>query len=197
MVPQQKECLRTLTAAERAALARVQQATSGRHDAVQRATALQAVAAGASFAAAARGAGDAGGSTVQALVKRFNARGRAAVAIAPGRGPQVIDDAATRAQVVALAQRPPDRKVDGTATWSLSTLERAVQREVFPAPKSRTIAQILRDAGSSYQKTRTWCPTGTAERKRKDGVVRVVDPQTEQKRGASTRPTGSAKVLSS
>jgi len=164
MVPQQKECLRTLTAEERAALARVQQATSRRHDAVQRATALQAVAAGASFAAAARGAGYAGGSTVHALVKRFNARGLAAVAIAPGRGPQVIDDAATRAQVVALAQ------------------------------KSRTIAQILRDAGSSYQQTRTWCPTGTAERKRKDGVVRVVDPQTEQKRGASTRPTGSAKL---
>src|SRR4029078_6713342 len=83
----------------------------------------------------------------------------------------------------------PDRQVDGTATWALSTLERAVQREIFPAPRSRTIAQILRDAGSSYQKTRTWCPTGTAERKRKAGVVRVVDPETEQNRGASPRRT--------
>ena len=183
MAPRQKERLRALTAEERSALARVQQATSGRHDEVQRATALLAVAAGASFAAAARGAGYAGGSTVHALVKRFNARGLAAVAIAPGRGPQQTYDAATRAQVVALAQRPPDRKVDGTATWSLSTLERAAQREICPAPKSRTIAQILRDAGSSYQQTRTWCPTGTAQRVRKSGVVTVTDPDTEAKRG--------------
>ena len=190
MAPRQREGLRGVTAAERAALARVQQATSGRHDAVQRATALLAVAGGASFAAAARLAGYAGGSTVQALVKRFNARGLVALTIAPGRGRQRTYDAATRAQVVALAQRSPDRKVDGTATWSLSTLARAVQRELCPAPKSRTIAQILRDAGGSYQKTRTWCPTGTAERKRKDGVVRVVDPLTEVKRGRSTRRIG-------
>ena len=37
--------------------------------------------------------------------------------------------------------------------------------------------------GTRYQKTRIWCPTGTAERKRKSGVVTVVDPQTEEKRG--------------
>jgi transposase len=190
MAPQQKERLRELTAEEQGTLERVRQATSGRHDEVQRATALLAVAQGHSFAEAGRRAGYAGGGTVHALVKRFNARGPAALAIAPGRGPKVLYDAATRAQVVALAQRPPDRKIDGTATWSLSTLERAVQREIFPAPKARTIAQILRDAGSSYQKTRTWCPTGTAERKRKAGVVRVVDPLTEVKRGPSTRPTG-------
>jgi len=133
--------LRALTAEEQAALAQVQQATSGRHDAVQRATAL--------LAAAARAAGYAGGSTVHALVKRCNARGLAVPTIAPGRGPKRTCDAATRAQVVALAQRSPDRQVDGTATWSLSTRERAAQRALFPAPKSRTIAPILRDAGSS------------------------------------------------
>src|SRR5215212_7070979 len=49
-----------------------------------------------------------------------------------------------------------------------------------------TIRRVLRDAGSSYQRTRTWCPTGTAQRKRKAGVVRVVDPRTEGKRGPST-----------
>ncbi|MFL5336673.1 MAG: helix-turn-helix domain-containing protein [Geminicoccaceae bacterium] len=190
MAPQRKERLRVVTAEEQGTLEGVRQATSGRHDEVQRATALLAVAGGASFAAAARGAGYAGGGTVHALVKRFNARGLAALAIAPGRGPRVTYDAATRAQVVALAQRPPDRKRDGPATWSLSTLERAAQREIFPAPKARTIAQSLRDAGSSYQRTRTWCPTGTAERKRKDGVVRVVDPLTEPKRGPATKPTG-------
>jgi len=195
MAPQQKERLRVLTAEEQGTLERVRHTTSGRHDEVRRATALLAVAAGASFTAAAGVAGYAGGSSVHALVRRFNARGLAALTIAPGRGPKRTYDAATRAQVVALAQRPPDRKRDGTATWSLNTLARAVQREVCPAPKARTVAQILRDAGSSYQKTRTWCPTGTAERQRKAGVVRVVDPLTEEKRGASTKRIGSAKPL--
>jgi len=190
MAPQQQERLRAVTGEEQGTLEQVRQATSGRHDAVPRATALLAVAAGARFAAAARGAGYAGGSTVHALVKRFHARGLAAGAIAPGRGPRVTYDAAPRAQVVALAQRQPDRKAAGTATWSLRTLERAVRRELVPAPSARTIAQILRDAGSASQQTRTWCPTGTAERKRKDGVVRVVDPLTEAKRGRSTRRTG-------
>ena len=46
-----------------------------------------------------------------------------------------------------------------------------------------TIRRLLQEAGSSYQQTRTWCPTGTALRKRKAGVVRVVDPETEAKRG--------------
>jgi hypothetical protein len=48
---------------------------------------------------------------------------------------------------------------------------------------TNTIKRVLEDAGSSYQKTRSWCPTGTAQRVRKSGVVTVVDPETEQKRG--------------
>jgi hypothetical protein len=45
-----------------------------------------------------------------------------------------------------------------------------------------TIRRVLGDAGSSYQRTRTWCPTGTAQRKRTAGVVTVIDPRTEEKR---------------
>ena len=84
-------------------------------------------------------------------------------------------------QIVATAQRDPDRKRDGTATWSLSTLQRTLRREALPAVGATTIRRVLRDAGSSYQQSRTWCPTGTAVRKRKSGLVVVVDPQTEQK----------------
>jgi hypothetical protein len=73
--------------------------------------------------------------------------------------------------------------VDGTGTWSLSTLERTLRREALPRVGATTIRRVLQDAGSAYQQTRTWCPTGTALRKRKSGVVRVVDPQTEEKRG--------------
>ena len=84
---------------------------------------------------------------------------------------------------MATAQRPPERKADGTATWSLSTLQRTLRREGLPQIGTSTIRRVLQDAGSSYQKTRTWCPTGTAQRKRKAGVATVVDPETEVKRG--------------
>jgi hypothetical protein len=53
----------------------------------------------------------------------------------------------------------------------------------LPRVGTSTIRRVLQDAGSSYQRTRTWCPTGTAQRKRKSGVVTVVDPNTEEKRG--------------
>src|SRR5205823_13410243 len=93
-------------------------------------------------------------------------------------------DTAARAQIVATAQRPPDRRVDATATWSLSTSQPTLRREALPRVGATTVLRVLRAAGSSYQRTRTWCPTGTALRKRKAGVVRVVDPQTEPKTSA-------------
>jgi hypothetical protein len=55
---------------------------------------------------------------------------------------------------------------------------------------------VLQDAGSSYQRTRTWCPTGTAQRKRKSGVVTVVDAKTEEKRGLLAFPWVSSLWLS-
>jgi transposase len=175
--------LRVLTEAERATLSRLRVASSERLDEVRRATALLAVAAGATVAAAAQQAGLHSGSTVTALVERFNARGLDALQIGAGRGRKPTYDLAARAQIVATAQRAPDRKLDGTAAWSLSTLERSLRREALPAVGATRIRRVLQAAGSSYQQTRTWCPTGTAQRKRKSGVVTVTDPQTEQKRG--------------
>ena len=182
MAPPQKAPLRPVTAGERAALERLSKASSARLDRVRRATALLTVAGGGSFAAAARRAGFASPAAVAGVVERFNARGLAALAIAPGRGRAATYGAAERARIVAAAQRTPERKADGTGTWSLSTLERTLRRDGLPRLGATTIRRVLADAGSSYQKTRTWCPTGTAERKRKDGVVRVIDPATEQKR---------------
>jgi transposase len=183
MAPPQKAPLRPVTAAEQGTLERISKASSERVDRVRRARALLAVAQGKPFAAAARQAGFASGSTVAGLVARFNHQGLVAVTIAAGRGRRPTYAPAARAQIVATAQRPPDRKVDGTASWSLSTLERTLRRTGLPQVGATTIRRVLQAAGSSYQKTRTWCPTGTAERKRKHGVVRVVDPETEQKRG--------------
>jgi transposase len=183
MARAQKELLRPLTDDERRALERLQRAGSARIDRVRRATAILAVAEGQPLVAAARRAGLRSGSTVAGLVGRFNRHGLGALRIAAGRGRKPTYDAAARGAMVATAQRQPDRKLDGTATWSLSTLERSLRREALPQVGATTIRRVLQDAGSSYQKSRTWCPTGTAQRQRKAGVVTVTDPRTEEKRG--------------
>ncbi len=183
MAPPQRAPLRPLTPGEGGTLTRLSKASSARVDGVRRATALLAVAQGQSFAQAARQAGLRSGGAVAALVGRFNQRGLAAVVIAAGRGRRPTYDGSARARIVATAQRPPERKADGTATWSLATLERTLRREGLPRVGATTIRRVLQDAGSSYQQTRTWCPTGTAQRQRKAGVVTVVDPDTEAKRG--------------
>jgi transposase len=190
MATMQKERVRPLTIAEQRAMKTIVKASSERVDRVQRATALLAVAGGATFSAAAEAAGYRSPQAVTYLVRRFNRVGLAALEIAAGRGRRPTYDGAARARIVATAQRPPDRKGDGTATWSLSTLERTIRREGLPHVGATTIRRVLHDAGSSYQRTRTWCPTGTAQRKRKAGVVQVVDPQTEEKRGPSSKRTG-------
>ena len=179
----QREPLRELAETERAALQRIVQASSERVDRARRARALLTVAAGGGFASAARDAGLRSGTTVANLVARFNQEGLVALTIASGRGRKPTYDASARAQIVATAQTSPDRKKDGTATWSLSTLQKRLRKEGLKGIGMNTIKRVLEDAGSSYQKTRSWCPTGTAQRVRKSGVVTVIDPETEQKRG--------------
>jgi transposase len=183
MAPAPRIELRALTADEQAALEQISQAGSERFDRVQRARALLAVAAGAARTAAAVRAGFRSPSSVSNLIARFNQAGLAALSIAPGRGRKPTYDAAARARVVATAQRTPDRKIDGTAEWSLKTLERTIRREGLPRLGATTVRRVLGAAGSSFQRTRTWCPTGTAQRARKSGVVTVIDPDTEAKRG--------------
>jgi transposase len=183
MGPPQKEPLRTVTDQEQGILEQIVRASSERVDRVRRARALLAVDQGQPFRQAARTAGLRSGSTVAGLVQRFNAQGLAALSIASGRGRKATYEATARAQIVATAQTPPDRKNDGTATWSLSTLQKRLRKDGLEQIGATTVKRVLEDAGSSYQKTRSWCPTGTAQRKRKSGVVTVVDPETELKRG--------------
>lgn len=174
--------LRALSAEEQQELERLVTATSARMDQRHRAQALRAVSQGDSFTHAARTAGYKSSASVALLVRRFNERGLAALRIAPGRGRKPTYDLRARAQIVARAQQSPDRERDGSATWSLTLLQRALRREGLDRISRDTIRRVLQDAGSSYQRTRTWCPTGTAVRKRKTGPVAVVDPQTEEKK---------------
>jgi len=84
--------------------------------------------------------------------------------------------------VLQELQREPDRKDDTTATWSLKTLEKALRKDDLPSIGATTIGRVLHEAGYSVQQSRTWCPTGSAQRKRKAGVVTVQDPQIEKKK---------------
>jgi hypothetical protein len=45
-----------------------------------------------------------------------------------------------------------------------------------------TIRQVLHESGYSFQRTRSWCRTGYALRKRKSGTVTVYDPETPEKK---------------
>ena len=174
-----KEPLRALTAAERAGLEQFARASSERADRVTRAKLLLAVADGAAFTAAAHLVGRRNGDAVARLVARFHREGLAAVTPRYGGGPPVAYGAAARARILAEFHRAPDRQHDGTATWSLTTLQRALRRapDGLPTVSTPTILAVLWESGYTWQRNRTWCHTGTARRRRRDGtVVPVHDP---------------------
>ncbi len=176
--------LRPVTPAEWAELTRLSRTKSARLDQVQRAQAVLAVAAGSRFTTAARAAGFRSSSTVSQLVERFNTRGLGVLITAPGRGRKPTYASTIRSRILATLRRAPDPERDGTATWSLLTLQQALRTGDPPLPRlsATTIRRVLHEAGYSYQRTRTWCPTGTAQRVRKAGVVTVVDEQAEEKK---------------
>ena len=128
---------------------------------VSRATVLLAVAAGASYhrAAAAR-AGRRSAPPVAALVARFNQLGLAALDPPHGGGPAPTYTRAACDRILAEAQRTPDRTRDGTATWSLTTLQRALRRapDGLPLVSRFTIWAVLRDAGWRWQRNRRGAP---------------------------------------
>ncbi len=177
--------LRPITAEERAELGQVSRAGGESADRVARAKALLAVADGAAFVAAARAAGRRSGDAVAHLVERFNAEGTAALEPRHGGGPPVRYGLDGRERILREFRRTPDRAEDGTATWSLTTLRRALRRAPDPLPtvSTATILHVLWEAGYGWQADRTWCHTGTAKRRRKGGtVVDVVDPDAAPKK---------------
>ena len=133
---------------------------------------------------AARASGRRSRHAVARLVARFNDVGLAALDRQHGGGPAIRYGAAERERIRQEFLRPPDRERDGTATWSLTTLQRALRAapDGLPHVTTRTIILVLWDAGYSWQENRTWCHTGTVVRKRKAGPVEVTDPDTAPKK---------------
>jgi transposase len=179
-----KNPLRVLTQDERAALTRLSRATAAPAAQVTRARLLLAVAAGANYQDAAQALGRKSGDAVATLVARFNAHGLNALPTRHGGGRQPTYTATARERILREVQRLPTPAHDGTATWSLNLLKKALRTapDGLPTVSTFTIGQTLHDAGYAYQENRTWCHTGTVLRKRKAGTVRVTDPDTQPKK---------------
>lgn len=195
MAHPQKDPLRPLTPEERALLEETVRSRSERAERVARARVLLAIADGATFTAAGRPAGFRSTHGVAQLVRRFNRDGLLAVAGRHGGGPAEQYGPAAAERILAEFRRSPDREQDGTATWSLITLQRALRHapDGFPTVSTWTILRVLHEAGYSWQNSRTWCQTGVVKRKRQAGVVAVHDPQATEKREGSSEPTGREK----
>ena len=184
----QKDPLRPLRPEERSHLERVSRAFGLPAALVARAKALLAVANGHSYIEAARLASRRTGDAVAALVSLFNRQGLAALEPRHAGGPAIVYDTAAKERILKEFRRTPDRQRDGTATWSLTTLQRALRRAAdgLPWVSTYTIWCVLHEAGLSWQRNRSWCTTGVAKRRRKrDGVVvevEVHDPDAEAKK---------------
>ena len=183
MSRRQTEPLRALSDEERMTLSRLSRWRRAPAAQGARATALLAVAEGQRYTAAAKPVGRRNGDTValwgRASIAKVSQRScRAMVAGRRSAAPQ-------QRRILAEAERIPDRARDGTATWSLRLLQKALRQapDGLSRVSTSTIWRTLHAAGQSWQRSRTWCQTGVVARRRKHGTVTVVDPDAAVKRG--------------
>ena len=184
MTSRKKDPLHELSKEERTWLERISQSQSEPAGHVARAKEILAVADGHSYTEAAKMAGKKSGDAVSQLVERFNKEGLAAIANKRGGGPQIVYGAKERERVLAEARRVPDAEKDGTKTWSLTSLQKALRQasDGLPNISTERIWVILQEGGYRWQKSRSWCETGQAARKRKRGVVTILDADATPKK---------------
>src|SRR6476659_8272641 len=127
MSRRKKEPLRPLTDDERDALGQMSRSQVAPAAEVARAKMLLLVASGSDYQGAAAAVGRKSGDAASALVGRFNREGLQALAPRHGGGRRRVYHAPARARILAEARRKPTPQPDGTATWSLSALKRALR----------------------------------------------------------------------
>lgn len=184
MTRRKKELLRMLTAEEQSWLERISRSRSEPAGHVARAKAILAVTGGENYTQAACLAGRKSGDTVSQVVARFNREGITAIQSKHGGGPKQKYTSIERERVLREIHRLPDAEKDGTQTWSLSLLQKALRKAEDGLPKISTerIWVILQEAGFRWQKSRSWCETGQVARKRKRGTLTITDPDTTPKK---------------
>lgn len=93
---------------------------------------------------------------VRDVIHAFNERGFDALNPKWSGGRPAIVDATTRQQIVAMAKADPASLGLPFSTWSLPKLAAHLARERICAISRETLRRILRSAGVSWQKTKTW-----------------------------------------
>lgn len=184
MSRRKKDPLRELTAEEHQELLQLSRSQAAPAVEVIRAQILLAVASGDDYQAAARSLGRRSGDAVSHLVARFHVEGLAALTPRHGGGRRPTYGPEDRARIAAEAARVPTPEGDGTASWSLATLRQSLRAapDGLPRVSTYTIREVLHASGASYQRTRRWCPTGSAVRRRQTGPAVVVDSDADAKK---------------
>lgn len=184
MTRRQKDPLRKISDEERKWLKQISQSQSEPASHVARAKQILAVADGCSYSKAAHWSGRKSNDAVSNLVSRFNKEGLQAIQPRHGGGPEIQYGVIERERILQEFRRKPDRAKDGTASWSLQTLQQTLRTvpDGLPAISTYTIRKVLTEAGYNWQQSRSWCSTGQAVRKRKAGISVVTDPNTEAKK---------------
>lgn len=179
-----KEPLRGLAGEERATLERISRSGVESAGRVAKAKILLAVSRGARLTEAAHQAGRRSGQAAAHLVWRFNREGMSALERRHAGGKPKAYKQAEEERILREVRRQPDREADGTAKWSLNTLQRALRRapDGLPTVSTYVIWCVLHDAGYGWQRDQSWCETGRAVRKRKSGTVTVHDPDAVPKK---------------
>jgi transposase len=157
MSRRENDPLRPITEDEDAILRRIGRSQTEPAARVARAAMLLAVARGDSYRQAALATGRRSGAAVSHLVARFNDEGTAALDPRHGGGqPRRYDQQATE-RILREAGHTPVPATDGTATWSLATLQKALRSapDGLPGVSTYTIWRVLREANSSHQRSRT------------------------------------------
>jgi transposase len=184
MAAKRKEPLRAFETEEGNIVEMVSRSLSLSAEVVIRAKLLLAVRAGKSYMEAARSVGRKSNDAVAHLVSHFNKEGLQALEIRHGGGPTPQYGPAEKERIIAEFRRTPQRTEDGTANWSLVTLQRALRQAPDGLPRLSTyvIWEVLHEYGLSWQKDRSWCDTGKVIRLRKAGAVEVTDLDGEAKK---------------
>jgi transposase len=179
-----KDPLRKLTETERATLESVSRSTTIPAEQGIRAKMVLAVADGLNYTEAAQSVGRRSNDAVSRLVSHFNRLGLEALVPGHGGGFVVEYGETEKERILREFERAPQRETDGTASWSLGTLQRALRQapDGLPTVSTYTILTVLHEAGYEWQKSRSWCSTGEVMRKRKQGKVAVTDPDGEAKK---------------
>jgi transposase len=149
MTRQKKDPLRTLTEEERADLESLSRARTAPAEVVLRAKLVLAVAQGLGYTQAACSIGRKSNDAVLRLVSRFNQEGLEALIPRHGGGFQSRYKEVERARILREFERQPELERDGTGTWTLCTLQRALRpaEDGLPQVNTDTILNVLRESG--------------------------------------------------